>query len=230
MIRDILTNKRIIGAVFGLLIIFAGCFWYYQHTTAPYKAELEKTDKLLKQREANKAKTPAETRTTDTPEEIITQTEKISDNTETNTDKPTKTVNIATPEKEDTQEAIKSPHGFGEYPKVPEDYPTNVNWSSYEDEPPIYELMTRVRIKLWEEGRRSDGIVEQNGLLYPIMRGTIYIKWSDNGKDIIGITGHPKDLSDDVEDQMYESGTIPAGFTVIDHDKAGIDPYKFLNL
>ena len=90
--------------------------------------------------------------------------------------------------------------------------------------------MKRVRIKLWKQGHHTEGIVEEEGLLYPIKRSIVYIKWSDNGKDIIGITGHPKDLSDDDVDQMYESGTIPAGFTVFDHDKAGIDPYKFLNL
>lgn len=56
MIHDILTNKWITGVVFGLLIISAGCFWYYQHTTAPYKAESEKTDKLLTQRKVDKVK------------------------------------------------------------------------------------------------------------------------------------------------------------------------------
>ena len=90
--------------------------------------------------------------------------------------------------------------------------------------------MARVLIKLWKQGHHTEGIVEEGGLLYPIKRGIVYIKWSDNGKDIIDITGHPKDLSDDIVDQMFESGTIPAGLTVFDHDKAGIDPYKFLNL
>lgn len=49
MIRDILTNKWIIGAPLLLLIFATGCVWFYQHTTAPYKAEAEETDKLLQQ-------------------------------------------------------------------------------------------------------------------------------------------------------------------------------------
>ncbi len=95
MIRDIFTNKWIIGAAFGLLIVVCGCYWYYQHTTAPYKAEADKADKLLKQWEADKAKP---TITADTPAESTTPTaekptNKIGEETETNTDKSTEPVN-----------------------------------------------------------------------------------------------------------------------------------------
>ena len=56
MIRDILTNKWIIGAVFGLLIVATGCIWYYQHTTVQHRELAEQTDELLKQWEADKQK------------------------------------------------------------------------------------------------------------------------------------------------------------------------------
>ena len=90
--------------------------------------------------------------------------------------------------------------------------------------------MTRVQIELWKQGQLVTGVSEENGLIYPIIRGTVYIKWSHNGEDIINFTGHPEDMSDAIIDSMLESSTIPAGLKVLDYDKSGIDPYKFLNL
>ena len=69
-------TKWIIGAAFGLLIVAAGCYWYYQHTTAPYKAEAEQAEKLLQQWEADKAKTPttADKEVTQAPADSTTST------------------------------------------------------------------------------------------------------------------------------------------------------------
>ncbi len=235
MLRDVFTNKWILGGIIFVIVITVGCVLWYQHELTPYRRMAAETEEMLQQSERQKKVSDTHSKTVQAadliPVESTTQSDK-RERTETILMKKdiepsqaeTHTQNI------ETADVPVSPFGFGPYPKVPEDYPTDVNWSSYEDDLPIYELMTRVRIKLWEEGQRTNGIVEENGLLYPIMRDTVYIKWSDNGKDIIRITGHPKDLSDDVVDQMDESGTIPADFTVIDYDNAGIDPYKFLNL
>ena len=185
MKRGIWT-KWIIGAAFLLLIVAAGCILYYQHTTAPYKAEAEKTDKLLEKWKADKATppTPAEAESTQAPTAEKPTITIGEERTETNTDKSTEPVTIATPEQDNTEEVKVSPHGFGHYPEVPEDYPIEVNWSSYEDDPPIFELMARVQIKLWKQGHRTEGIGEEGGLLYPISRGIVYIRWSDNGKYI----------------------------------------------
>ncbi len=130
----------------------------------------------------------------------------------------------------ETEKISVSPHGFGPYPEIPEDYPyPHVDWSKYHDNP-MLELMTRVQIRLWKQGHRTEGILEKsNGLLYPISRGTVYVQRSYNGVYSSGtITGHPRDLSDDVKQQLM-AGEIPAGLTVLDYDK-GIDPYKFLNI
>lgn len=62
---------------------------------------------------------------------------------------------------------------------------------------------------------------------YPISRGIVYVQWSDNGKYIRRKTGHPRD---NLSIEQIESGAIPAGITVLDADKMGIDLYKFLNL
>lgn len=243
MFRDVFTNKWILGGIIFVIVVTVSCVLWYQHELAPYRRMAAETEKMLQQSKRPKKVSDTHSKTEQaanvTPVESTTQSAE-KERTETilmkkdmelsQTDK-TESSQAETPaQNTETADFPVSLFGFGPYPKVPEDYPTDVNWSSYEDDRPIYELMTRVRIKLWEEGQRTDGIVEENGLLYPIMRGTVYIKWSDNGKDIIGITGHPKDISDDVADQIRESGTIPTDFTVIDYDNAGIDPYKFLNL
>lgn len=89
--RDIFTNKWVLGSMFGLLIFAGACYWYYQHTTAHYKAEAEQDDRLLQKWKANKAKqtTTADKEVTNTPADNITkpQRNKIGEETETNTDK-----------------------------------------------------------------------------------------------------------------------------------------------
>ena len=52
--------------------------------------------------------------------------------------------------------------------------------------------MMRVDVKLWKQGIRTEGIIISNGtgLVYPIIRGTIYVTWDDlrlpSGKVIEG--------------------------------------------
>ncbi len=240
MYRDILINKWVLGGIGFLIVLTVACVLWYQHDTADDRKAAAEAEELLRQSEAAKKTSDTDSEmeqaadlasaesTTPTAEKPIIEV--TAEGVEKNTS-PNESSATLTQQTQETDEKVRvSPHGFGPYPEVPEDYPTDVNWSSYEDDRPIYELMTRVRIKLWEEGQRTDGIVQENGLLYPIMRGTVYVKWSDNGKYISGIIGHPEDLSYDVADQISESGTIPTDLTVIDYDNAGIDPYKFLNL
>ena len=234
MTRGIWT-KWIIGAAIGLLIVATGCILYYQQTTQADKQAAEQVDKLLQKWEADKAKptTTVEKEVNNTSAESITPTaekptNKIGEGTETNTDKATEPVNIATSKQDDPEEVEVSPHGFGPYPEVPEDYIINpFSWDSYKNDPPIFELMARVRIKLWKQGYQVEGIGEEGGLLYPIIRGIVYIRRSPSGKYITGKMGHPRD---NVSIEQIESGAIPAGITVLDADEMGIDPYKFLNL
>ncbi len=237
MFREVFFNKWILGG-YALAIVFGiGCYFWYQHQFAPYKHDAIETTEVARGREATqKAKTnntpqdetntPADV-TNPTAEKTITETTPVTKNT-----KPTQAQTDTSAQNAETADVPVSPFGFGPYPDIPKDYPippSKFKWEFW-GETLQDELMSRVRIKLWKQGVKSEGITAERGLLYPIRRGIVYIKRSDNGKDIIDITGHPKDMSDDVVDQMYESGTIPAGLTVFDYDKAGIDPYKFLNL
>ena len=133
-----------------------------------------------------------------------------------------------------------SPYGFGPFPSIPKDYPYLKNWKKYTmaGEGPEFELMARVRIKLWQQGVRTQGIVTRGSLMFPITRGTVYYSETQ------GTLSHPEDdlgpfdlERDDPEAFMALYGgrkltidDFPAGLTVLDFDTEGIDPYEFLNL
>ena len=250
MTRGIWT-KWIIGAAIGLIIVAIGCILYYQYTTAPYKAEADKDDKLLQQWKANKAKTPttADKELPNTPAESTENTAEkptnnIGEETKTNTDKSTEPVNIATPEQENTEEVEVSPFGFGPYPEVPADFIGGErHWEIYTD--PEHELLDRVWIKLWKQGIKAEGITtERNGLFYPIIKGVAYVEYDtfhrrdgSTERYISDLTGHPddfdfhNDLGDNPEDYdvLYESD-IPSHITIYTYPDGGIDPYQFLDL
>lgn len=204
MIRDIFTHKWIIGAVFGLLIFAAGCIFYYQHTTAQYKAETEKTHKLLQEWKANKAKPPITAETT-SPQSPV-------ESTQQNAEKPIlETVSTAagdiaigdpknvlvetqhsaytdTVDSAYTDTVEVSPYGFGQYPEIPEGYQLIVSWTRLEslqekfgdDVCKTMELMGRVLIKLYNQGDTSfTGATFQNGLVLPIYHNVAYVQLED---------------------------------------------------
>ena len=120
-----------------------------------------------------------------------------------------------------------SPHGFGPYPDVPSDYFRTPVWAYPDSEfTPGHELIDRVLITLWKQGIYSDGGSIENGRVYPVKRGTVYVKWK--GDYISDYIGHPDDDDEQIISILEDAGT-PAGITVLDYDTAGINPYQFLN-
>lgn len=91
----------------------------------------------------------------------------------------------------------------------------------------------RVRIKLWKQGIRADGVTYgPGGEIYPIIRGKVYIEWGQTmmgNRYISRMRGHPDDDRDRIT-EILEKGGIPDGITVLKYDEGGIDPYTFLNL
>ncbi len=132
------------------------------------------------------------------------------------------------PETAAAEDVPVSPHGFGPYPDVPSDYFRTPVWAYPDSEfTPGHELIERVLIKLWKHGIYSDGGSIENGRVYPVTRGTVYVKWkADYISDYIG---HPDDDDEQIISTLEDKGT-PKGITVLDYDTAGIDPYLFLNL
>ena len=122
------------------------------------------------------------------------------------------------------KELKASPFGFGAFPKIPTDFPDQNIWNVVEkrsvhdpDGARTLELLARVRIKLWEEGKRTKGIImdPSSGLVY-----------SDPNIKILPRTS--PDLPK--YDTYFDEGVIPPEGIVVEFLKDGIDPYEFLNL
>ncbi len=244
MFRDILSSRAIFAGLVVLVLLVSGSLFYYWHVQRTSKAEFQRSERFLQELEAQNPTRPAQV--VDVPTD--TQTSDFVNTPDEHTDTAMSDETVALPNETDSvdlsdvfllndlvseaapaEDVPVSPHGFGAYPEVPADFPKDVNWSDYEEDLPVYELMTRVQIKLWKQGHRAMGISEEYGRMYPVIRGRVYVRWSRSGKEILEVTGHPADMSDAVVNQI-ESGIIPAGLTVLDYDTAGIDPYAFLNL
>ena len=235
-------TKWVIGAALLSLIIAAGCFLWYQHTTAQYKAEADKDDKLLKQWKANKAKPPAETEEIKAPAESITPSaEKIlSKTTETESETSTST-NSLQDVPMSTQESEKiSPHGFGPYPEVPEDYFRRPSWLRYSNyvgrpgqEATAFEIMDRVLIKLWNQGHKNiTGASFSGGMVYPNYANTAYVRYKETilhdgtlYRYVTKVKGGP-DIAPFIK--QIKKGNTPAHIKLLDYESAGINPFTFL--
>ena len=238
MIRDIITNKWIIGAIALLIIIAGACYLWYQHTTAPYREqaaetkevarELEATQKAVNNEAEQAADAPVESNM-QTAEKIVNEvTAEVKNNTEATGQQQSETSAQTT----ETKDVPVSPFGFGPYPEVPADYPIPPDKFEWEfwGKTVKGELMSRVRIKLWNQGIRSDGASFENGKVYPNILGTVYVQWAENGEFIRRITGHPDDDFDAIEAALEAGQPPPEGITVLSRNEAGIDPYSFLEL
>ena len=125
-----------------------------------------------------------------------------------------------------------SPFGFGAFPKIPTDFPDQNIWNVVEkrsvhdsDGAKTLELLARVRIKLWEQGKHTKGVImdPSTGLVY-----------SDSGIKILpdlrtsasadSDSGQPQ-YNMYFDDELSQQGRISVEFL-----EGGIDPYKFLNL
>lgn len=150
-------------------------------------------------------------------------------------------------ENSDEKRVAVSPHGLGPYPEIPEGW----NPNAFDGEMTIgQELIERVRIKMFNEGIYTYGgtIANGTGLVYPITRDRVYIRWAEAVLPSLGktryaqlIRGHPDIVAEiksnararlsDLPEQMrpITEVDIPEGINVL-AESDGIAPYDFLNL
>ena len=141
----------------------------------------------------------------------------------------------------------ESPHGLGPYPDIPSDYPRQNIWDDLERFNDVagnemgrssidHELMHRVLIKLWNQGKKAEGAIldSDNGRVYLMYKDTVYVNWSESENEDGSVETylgkyrcHPllKDYRDSVE-----NGTQPSWVKVVAMKDGGIDPYSFLDL
>ncbi len=138
-----------------------------------------------------------------------------------------------------------SPFGFGPYPQVPPDFPRDPIWEAVDMYEKInqhgrgmmkaIELMDRVLIKLWNQGRRASSASMSKGRVYPGFPNTVYVRWNYIEEPDGTMTRYAgrKTSGPDIPESVFDAlseGIIPPGIKVLDHDADGIDPYTFLNL
>ena len=129
------------------------------------------------------------------------------------------------------EDTLVSPFGFGSYPEIPSGFP-KPNIFKTPSRSAEEELLDRVFVQLWKDGIHPSGLSYQqsNGLIYPTIRGTIYVKWgqwADGTKYIARMKGHPTDTFS-LRNARFEDD-IPSGIKILDFSE-GINPYEYLNL
>ncbi len=249
MLRDILTNKWFLGGV-GFLIVFAvACVLWYQHDTADERKAAAAAEKLLRQSElSQKSDTGSgaeQVVDVASVESIMQNADKTATEINSGVVENTKAEaqqNETPAEKAETSELRVSPFGFGPYPEVPEDYPTNVIWNlpGAKENLPDHalkgiELLDRVLVKLWIEGDKNfRGGCTDNGKVYPYYRNTVYVRYAQqempDGTIRRYFTSAKSGYNVEFDEEDLLSDTPPAHLRIIELDSTGIDPYQFLNL
>ncbi len=256
MLLEILREPLVIGASIAAVLIVAGTYplshWLY--------GELDVDPIPVNTHVSGVIDTPTPAADIDLPDLTYT-TDELTPEQSTDSDEESSASESdayeLTPEDEalllehfrETLPPLKreSPHGFGPYPDIPPDYPRQNLWDELERLDEVagrelgrssinHELMHRVLIKLWNQGKKAEGAVldSDNGRVYPMYEDTVYVKWTeveeDNGnidRYIGRYRCHPslKDYRDAVE-----MGTQPSWIKVVAMEDGGADPYSFLDL
>ena len=275
MYRDFLTNKWFLGGV-GFLIVFAvACVLWYQHDTADERKAADEAEEIAIQWEEDRH-IDAESKTaemTDPVLEMDTESETTEITTvlsETDISKielgpltrnadgayvvPGNVTLYEYYEKLFNSKVWFSPHGFGPYPKVPEEFMMTKSPTSWQQTQLFgkqqfsreTELSDRVVLKLWTEGDTEVmGGVFENGKVYVLYPNRAYVRYntmtSEDGtiqtnpdgtpvKYISSWLSTPNNPAPTFEQAI--DGYMPASVELIDLDveDPGIEPYSFLAL
>ena len=201
MIRDIFTNKWILGGIAFLIIIAGGCLLRYQYTIARYEKEAAETAEFARQWEKDQQgkqerSTDPETASPQAPADSDTPTAEKQSTTVTKDTEPAQAQNET--ETAETETEVKvSPYGFGPYPEVPEGFTKNVGipiWMYIDRFGPIHpdyikhgfdiraqELIGRVLIKVWQDDPESrrymEGGFHRNGKVYVNYSNRAYVRY-----------------------------------------------------
>ena len=244
MFRDLLSSRAIqIGCVFFLLVV-VGSLLYSWHVQRTADVEFERRKQVVEQLKNKREPRTTQDVSAPTDTETLGKTETFleTDDTDTPMAEETNALLVDDAEAIDLTEAFLpddptaeesaedvpvSPHGFGPYPEVPEDFPLPVDWT---DKHVQAELLMRVMIKAWTEGERfiSGNIV--GGKVRLNFPNTVYVRY----KEIPTADGSvikTRSIAGATDVQVPPPGEdFPPGVRVLDFDEAGIDPYEYLDL
>ncbi len=210
--------RTLLGALLLFGVIAGGFTLWYHHQNK----KLAEEDKAFKQRREN----------------VSPETAEHADETEgtSHSDAEPSTAEKTAPETPDEDVPV-SPYGFGPYPPLPEGWGPET-WNNISAN---HELMARVEVKLISQGINVEGSAMEDGLVYPIIKGILYVKWrtypGPNGVEtyISDTLGHPDDgariASIKEERGMdFTADDIPSDIKLVPFEEGGINPYDFLGL
>lgn len=248
MLRNMLSSKLVRAGLIGCILLIAGSLLYHRHVVGPIRKKEERTQQFLREFEAKIAaaeKTDADTAkqpatpiaTYPIPETVPEAVAEAPKPLLTEKAAPVATAaapKTPVPEKEIVDIPV-SPYGFGPYPELPDEIsPALLPAPSAK-----YELLLRVRIKLLSQGINAEGTVMKDGLVYPIIKGILYVKWGEFSPDgyryIKNSTGHLDDGLRLRTIRWEKRGNLtevdmPPDITLISYEEGGINPYEFLGL
>lgn len=252
MLRDLLSSRWFQGGFAFFVLCVGGSLlysWHVQRTTA---AEMERHDQftqgLEKPSEPRRAAVVNVENSNETTAIVETPTEQDSNiamDTEPVLPSDSELLDamdaflsgdVAT-EETPAEEVPVSPYGFGPYPEVPAGLPMNM----FPAPSANHELMRRVRIKLISQGINVVGTTMEDGLVYPVIKGTAYVRWKSYWRPTGKVTyisrfkGHPEDGArlDAIRFEKGKSLTkadVPPDIKLISFEDGAIDPYQFLHL
>ena len=245
MLRDIFTNRWIIGSFVLLLILTAGCIFWYRYTLAPYEQMAAEAQQVAHEWHL--------TQQVDTQDENHVPVEREILTTPAEKPKPESTVAVKnktdaprqqhaqTPQENMTAVAVPvSPFGLGPYPEIPAHWPQDIQHFPAPNKE--VELITRVCIALNSEGYNAIGGTIENGRVFANIENVVYISWTEDeraGRYISSVGGHPEaamrfeKLLESFEastDRNFTLADVPSDIKVVDYDDGGIEPYSFLGL
>lgn len=243
-------NVRVLlSALLVFCVIAVGFALWYHHEMKKLAAE----DEAFKQLQEERNRAPSSTRTVtndateaerlveeptppgdtaEMPQDTAAQPELIKDAADSDAEPSS-----AEPNEEIAEDVPVSPYGFGPYPELPERWPADI-WPR---QSATHELMMRVEIKLAHQGIDVRGSVMDNGLVYPMIPGTVHIKW----EEYLGPPGIVRYIGTMIGDPAacnrieaiaeakgddFTEADIPSDIKIVPFEEGGIDPYEFLGL
>ena len=237
-------TKLLLGGCVVILFFSIGCWFWYQWQVIPYQEDLSNIERFVGQAKEVSARIPQIPENDNSVDSSVRQT--VVD-TEMSTDKTNMPIKASS--SVDTDQRVQLPQtdtpdvplsrfGFGPYPKTPAGW-SPIPWHLFKE--PEFELMTRVRIKYLEQGEPIQGVTMDNGKVYPIIDGVVYVKWatkhtpSGTARHITRllsniVDGERLDAIEAANGGILTVADVPLDIKLIPYDEGGVDPYTFLNL
>ncbi len=232
MLKDLFSNRLFIGAlVFFVLMVVSGTL-YLRRIERQGQIELERTQERHKQWQARQQQTPK------VPEGDTAQGGHFHTDGMWHAEGHDQIGDVDTTVTKTPADVLISPYGFGPYPENPAAWKKwgPIPWESMSRS---QELMTRVQVKLLNQGLPVKGAIMDRGLVYPTIKGVVYVEWEWSGfppRRYISeylCTKQDDDRLRTIKEALDRSLTaadVPSDIELKPLDKAGIDPYTFLGL